>query len=109
MAICVDYADARPGGPQDGDLVAIKFRRARHVAEGGGSEIKWLIARFRFIEGGWVLQYESHDPYWKAMTMAVPALLRQFTMMATQVTHDEGHSIEAIGHVFAAFRMLAVA
>jgi transcriptional regulator with XRE-family HTH domain len=56
-AICVDFEDCRPGGPHEGDLVALRKWRAL--------EIRTWIARLRFMDGAWQAHYESTDPRWQ--------------------------------------------
>jgi hypothetical protein len=57
-AICVEYRQVRPAGPQQGDLVVVKKRR-------GMNEHKIFIARLRYRENTWQLSYESNDPRWQ--------------------------------------------
>jgi transcriptional regulator with XRE-family HTH domain len=83
-AICVEYNRSRPGGPVDGDLVVVEKRR--------GDEMKALIARLHFLNGGWELRYESNDPRWQQ-----EASIR----LAENRTRDinDGHPVDIVGHV----------
>ena len=49
-AICVDYRQVRPAGPQPADLVVVKKRR-------GVNEYKLFVARLRYRENTWELHY----------------------------------------------------
>ena len=58
--ICVSYKDLRPGGPHEGDLVAVEKTRNAN----GRDERKVIVARVYFVKGFWELQYESSDERW---------------------------------------------
>ena len=89
-ALCVDYRQFRPAGPQHGDLVVVRKRR-------GGNEHKIFIARLYFRDHGWELRYESHDPRWQqqAPVRLSPELSRDLG--------DDG-ATEIMGYVFGVFR-----
>jgi len=87
--ICVDYRQARPAGPHQGDLVVVKKLRT--------TEYKIFIARLHYCEHTWELHYESNDSRWRHERP-----IRLSTDL-TRDTFDECH-IEIIGCVVGVFR-----
>jgi len=60
-AICVSYNDARPYGPQAGDLVVLEKRRGSDDKQ----EFKHWIARLHLVDGHWEARFESSDLRWQ--------------------------------------------
>jgi transcriptional regulator with XRE-family HTH domain len=85
-ALCVDYRQMRPTGPQTGDLVVVRKSR--------GSEHKMLIARLHAGDQNWELRYDSLDPHWQRQ-----AGIRLAADLSRDLTDDS--TIEIIGFVFA--------
>jgi transcriptional regulator with XRE-family HTH domain len=88
-AICVDYRQARPAGPQQEDLVVVKKLR--------GNEYKIFIGRLHYREKTWELHYESHDPRWQR---------GRRILLSEDLTRDaiDHCDIEIIGYVLGVFR-----
>lgn len=85
-ALCVDYRQMRPSGPQSGDLVIVRKCR--------GAEHKILAARLHGRDPDWELRYESFDPRWQ----------RQGPMrLSADLSHDltDDSTIEVLGFIFA--------
>ena len=88
-ALCVDYWQMRPSGPQSGDLVVIRKCR--------GAEHKILVARLHGRDQDWELRFESLEPRWQRQ-----APIRLSHDLTQDLTDDS--SVEFLGLVYAALR-----
>ena len=87
-ALCAEYRQVRPTGPQQADLVVAQKSR-------GTNEHKIFIARLHYRENYWELRYESREPRWQ-----------QPIRLSQDLTHDadDACKIQIIGYVFGVFR-----
>lgn len=88
-ALCVDYRQLRPNGPQAGDLVVVRKSR--------GSEHKILVGRLHGHDPDWELRYESFDPRWQQQ-----GPMRLSADFSRDLT--DGSAMETLGFVFAVLR-----
>jgi hypothetical protein len=88
--VCINFKVCRPGGPHDGDLVALRKRR--------GHEIRDWVARLNFVDGAWQASYESTDPRWQKEPPV---------RLTADLEHDaaDGLDVEILGCVQAAVRL----
>jgi transcriptional regulator with XRE-family HTH domain len=89
FAIFVPYAQARAGGPQDGDLVVVEKHR-------GTTEHKTMLMRLRFVGRSWQLHHESNTPHWREQVITLSQDLKR--------DMSDKLSIDLVGLVIGVYR-----
>jgi transcriptional regulator with XRE-family HTH domain len=91
--ICLDYREARPSGPSDGDLVVLEKYRGPEARR----ECKIMMGRLHPLDGTWEFHLESNEPRW---------LEEKPVRLSPDLNRDlvDNCEVRIVGHVLAALR-----